>query len=333
MPLIQDSGQISLCFRRKPDLVSLARLEALLGIGRTKLRSLAFSAGAHYAPFLQSQKTKPFAKRKAPPKRRKIDNPTVDLKRVQRLINGRILKPIDLPSHIFGGVAGRTTLENVRQHLGAKVLIRVDIAHFFPSVTNVQVFEVWRDILGCSPRIASLLTKLTTFQRRLPQGAPTSTLLANLVLLMIDGPIRCKCQSMGIRYSSWVDDLAFSSDNPRGILDTVVATLRSAGFAISRRKLEIMGPRDRKVLNGIVLGNGLGVTRERISEIRSGIQKLRAGEISRELSQPYITSLRGRIAYVRTITPKKANILSNQLEALLGCPKEQHRRARNVSIV
>lgn len=287
-------------------------------MSRSRLRSFASKAGAHYEPFLQKQRIKPFLKKDGPQKVRRIDNPSDELKVVQRRIYERLLRPLDLPAHICGGVAGKTILDNVRLHLGAKVLIRVDIAHFFPSVTNRHVYKVWRDLLGCSPRIAALLTKLTTFERRLPQGSPTSTLLANLVLLMIDGPIRSECGRLGIRYSSWVDDLAFSSDNPRGILNIVIATLQSAGFTISRPKLEIMAPRQRKILNGVLLGRFPSVPRERISGIRSGIHKLRMGEVLPTDPDRYVLSVRGSIAHVRSIAPRKAQRLSSHLETVLN---------------
>ena len=315
MQHIQDSDQICRCFPRKLDLVSLSRLESILGINRDVLRSLASRAGKLYEPFPQKKRVRPFQRQAVSLKIRKIDNPSEDLKVIQRRIYQQLLRPLDLPAHIFGGVTGKNVLDNARVHFGAKVLIRVDIARFFPSVTNLQVYKVWQEMLGCSPRIASLLTKVTTFERRLPQGSPTSTLLANLVLLMVDGPIRFECQRLGIRYSCWVDDLAFSSDNPREILSAVIATLQGAGFTVCRGKLEIMGPNERKVLCGVLLGRFLSVPRERVSGIRSGIHKLRTGEVLSADLDGYVASLRGSIAYVRSIAPKKAAKLSMQLES------------------
>jgi RNA-directed DNA polymerase len=318
MQHIQNSNQICPCFPRRLDLVSFSRLEALLGIDRTILRSLASSAGALYDPFPQKKRIRPFQKKAVSSKIRKIDNPLEELKVIQQQINRRLLTTLDLPSYIFGGVAGKNVLDNARLHLHAKVLIRVDIAHFFPSITNVHIYKVWQDLLGCSPRISALLTRLTTFERRLPQGSPSSTLLANLVLLMVDGPIRSECRRLGIRYSSWVDDLAFSSDNPREILRSVVVTLHRAGFTVSRRKLEIMGPGERKILCGVLLRRFPSVPRERISGIRSGIYKLHTGEVFHSDLHRYVRSLQGSIAHVRSINPRKAIELSRRLETVMA---------------
>src|SRR6185436_20457188 len=75
---------------------------------------------------------------------------------------------------------------NAFQHLGKHLVVRIDIQDFFSSITDRQIYSVWADKLGNSPPVASLLTTLTTYRRHLPQGAPTSTYLANLVLLGAD---------------------------------------------------------------------------------------------------------------------------------------------------
>jgi len=64
--------------------------------------------------------------------------------------------------------------------------------------------------------------------------------------------------------------LAFSSEDPRPIINLVIGTLRKAGFDISRRKLEIIGPGERKILNGVLLGRVLSVPPDRLARIRSG---------------------------------------------------------------
>jgi hypothetical protein len=234
---------------------------------------------------------------------------------VQSLITERLLKPLELPYHICGGITGKSVLDNVAQHKGSKVLLKIDIARFFPSISNKHVYTVWRELLGCSPRISSLLTKLTTFERHLPQGAPSSTMLANLVLYSSDGPIRFECERLKIRYSTWVDDLAFSSENPRSVVNLVVSSLRKNGFRISRKKLEIMGPGSRKILNGVMLGRQLSVPPDRLARIRSGIHKLRQGRIQGVDVARYVQSLRGSIAQIASVNPIKAKALQQELDA------------------
>ena len=259
---------------------------------------------------------RPFQKQAINPKLRVIDNPSEEIKVVQSLITERLLKPLDLPYHICGGIRGKSVLDNVALHQNSKVLLKIDIARFFPSISNKHVYKVWRVLLGCSPRISSLLTKLTTFERHLPQGAPSSTMLANLVLYSCDAPIRIECERLKIRYSSWVDDLAFSSENPRAVVNLVASSLQKNGFRISRKKLEIIGPGSRKVLNGVLLGRQLSVPPERLARIRSGIHKLRQGRVRSTDAARYVQSLRGSIAQVATINPTKAKVLREELDAV-----------------
>jgi RNA-directed DNA polymerase len=302
---------------KRLSLYSTRELEHVLGVGREELRSLAEHAGSWYSPFITVRPPRPFQKRGSASKPRKIDQPIGCLKEVQRLIYRRILKPLTLPGHLCGGVSGRSLLDNVTPHLGASVLVTIDIRSFFPSVTAFHVFWVWRNLLDCSPEISELLTKLTTFERHLPQGAPTSTVLANLVLYSVDEQIRAACQRQGVAYSAWVDDLAFSGDKARDVVNTAVATLMRAGFAVPHRKTCIMGKGARKLVTGLLVGRYPGVVRERIDRIRSGIYKLRAGQIVPEGVGIYLRSLSGNVAQVSAIDPQNGARLRRELDSAI----------------
>ena len=198
-------------------------------------------------------------------------------------------------------------------HRGARVLVTMDIKSFFPSITNKQVFFVWRHLLNCSSWIAGILTKLTTFERHLPQGAPTSTTLANLVLYSLDVPIRSECDRKNVRYSTWVDDLAFSGDSAREIINVAVGALDSSGFAAPHKKQKIMGPGSRKVLNNVLMGKFPTVLPERISQLRSGIHKLKTRQVPITELGAYLRSLEGSISQVASIDPRKGRRLRDQL--------------------
>lgn len=315
MPLIHDFAESCPYSLRRLDLYSMRRLERLLGLSRNYIRAAAASAGGNYSPFEKLSKPKPFQRKPAPSKRRRIDNPSAELKKVQSLIAQRLLRPLSLPPHICGGIKGKNVLDNAALHRSSRVLLKMDIKRFFPSITNKHVYAVWRDLLNCSPEISCLLTKLTTFERHLPQGAPSSTMLANLVLYSCDGAIRDECCRRNIQHSSWIDDLAFSSDDPRPVINVVIRVLREGGFRISRKKLEIAGPASRRILNGVVLGQGFGIPPDRLSRIRSGIHKLRQGQVPAAKVESYVRSLRGSIAQIKPINAKKAEHLSGNLEA------------------
>ena len=300
---------------RPRSLYSLAKLESVLGVRREQLKFIAHLAGSYYRPFYKKERQRPFLKKSNAPRKkpRIIDNPQGPLKSIQRSIHRNLLLTVRMPNYICGGAPGKTVLDNVYMHLGAPTLITIDIKNFFREITNVQVYEVWRNLLGCGTKTARLLTQLTTFEKHLPQGAPTSTILANLVLFQPFEPVRDTCARRGITYSTWIDDLAFSGNDARGIISLVANALRSAGFSISHRKLKIMGPATRKKLNGIVMNRFPNVAREYEKRIRSGIHKLQTRQIAHQDLEKYLRQLQGAINYVCLIAPRKGQSFLRKL--------------------
>lgn len=300
------------------NLYSLAKLESVLGFGREQLRFSAGLAGSCYRPFHKKERQRPFSRkcgtlRKKP---RIIDNPQDPLKSIQRSIHKNLLLTVRLPDYICGGMLGKTILDNVYMHLGASTLVTIDIKNFFREITNIQVYEVWHKLLSCSPKIARLLTQLTTFERHLPQGAPTSTILANLVLYRPFESIRDACARRGIIYSTWIDDLAFSGDCSREIIPVVTGALSAVGFSISHKKLKTMGPASRKALNGIVMSRFPNIAREYEKRIRSGIHKLQTHQIAAKDLDKYLRQLKGAINYVALIAPRKGARFRRELAGL-----------------
>lgn len=302
----------------KLNLFSLSALEDRLGCKRDHLRLLAAKAGAHYDPFAKQPKLRWFPRVPDKPKKRIIDNPDVVLSNIQKRIYRKLLRNIVLPYYVCGGVRGRSLLHNFYLHRGAKVLVTIDIKSFFPSITNRQVYFLWRTVLNCSPEIAALLTQLTTFERHLPQGAATSTPLANILICTIYKGIRNECERMGVRYSTWVDDLAFSGANARAVISVAISALHKAGFQVSRRKIKVMGAGSQKVLNGIIVGRYPGLLRENTSRIRAGIHRLAIGAVKKSDHFIYLRSLVARIRQAATINPRQIRKLHVRLINVLN---------------
>jgi len=297
------------------DLFSVSHLEAILGHSFAELSDLSTHAVKYYSPFVLRAKPHPFVAKAGSTKPRLIDRPFDPLLTIQARIEERILKTLILPDHLFGGVRGKSIADNVRQHLNARYLVTIDIKNFFPSIRPEMINAVWRKFLNCSPKIAYLLTGLTTYRDRLPQGAPTSTLLANLVLGNNDAEIRAVCKQHAIRYSSWLDDLAFSGDCAPEMLGSIIAALTKAGFRVSHEKIRLMGPRDRKVLNSLILGRFITIKPEYTKGIRAGIYNLGHGRVKDSEVFGRAQSLRGSINFLRLFDTAKADRLLAQLSA------------------
>ena len=274
--------------------------------------------GRDYSPFVSRNEPPPFAKLPTVLKERAIDNPVDATKFIQARIYQKLLQPLPWPEHIFGGVKGKSLLHNIRRHLGAPVIVTVDIRSFFPSISTHQIYAVWADLLGCAPEIARILTRLTTYDFHLPQGAPTSSALANLVLYSLDQPIREYCEGECIHYSTWIDDLAFSGEAARDAINVAVRALRRGGFAVPHRKMRIMPAHRRQMLTGLLLNRQPGLLRRYESATRSGIYKLQRGLVSTFQREAYVRSLQGRITYIRMINPRRARPLDLCLQSLVS---------------
>jgi retron-type reverse transcriptase len=276
------------------------------------------TTGRDYNPFISRNEPPPFAKLPTIHKERMIDNPVDATKFIQSRIYQKLLQPLPWPDHIFGGVKGKSLLHNIRRHLGAPVIVTVDIKSFFPSITTRQIYTVWLDLLDCSPEIARILTRLTTYDFHLPQGAATSSALANLVVYSLDQPIRDYCERAGIHYSTWIDDLAFSGESAREAINVAVKALRHGGYALPHRKIRIMPAHCRQMLTGLLLNQQPGLLRRHESAARSGIRKLETGLVPRYQQDSYIRSLEGRITYINMINPRRARPLERCLMSVLN---------------
>jgi len=183
-----------------------------------------------------------------------IDSPRVFLKVVQRWILQNILYNQKLPNFVTGFVPAKGILENARIHVGHSYLFRLDIKDFFPSVKRAQVQVVYSRF-GFPDEVSALLARLSTLRGVLPQGAPTSPYLANLVFLPCDKQISEIAESDGLFYSRYADDLTLSSNHP--IAEAAKVQIQQAvvkgGFTVNPRKLKSAGPGQRLMTTGIVV--------------------------------------------------------------------------------
>ena len=300
------------------NLLSLSDLEYRLGESREYLRTLAEYANAHYSPFKCMKPPKPFQRPTGkPPKLRDIDNPSDELKQVQRKICKRLLDHLATPDFLYGAVRGRTIHDFAALHNGAELVVKMDIKNYYPSVTNDHVYRVWRIELGCSRVVANLLTRLTTFERHLPQGAPTSSVLANIYLASVFGPILLRSKELSVKRGAFVDDIVFSGAVARQLMDLTRRTLGKDGISFSAKKREVLGSRHAKHVTGIRDGkDGPRLPRARLSAIRAGFHKLKLGLIPAEEQAEYVARLAARVAYVQSVCPKDASKFIGQLDQM-----------------
>lgn len=167
------------------------------------------------------------------------------LKSVQTRIQFRILKRIVYPSYLQGSLRGCSPRTNAAIHVNAKIAFAEDIANFFPSAHYDLIKNIWAGFMGCSDDVAEILTMLTTKDNGLPQGAVTSSFLANLVFWNYEPHLVAKLHARGLKYSRYVDDISVSCErrlqagDQSRLVSEVYGMLLHHGFQPKRSKHEV----------------------------------------------------------------------------------------------
>lgn len=272
-------------------LFSMRNLERMLDTSRDDLFAIANHAGRYYRPFDRR-------KEKGKGKWRHIDNPVDDLKNLQKRINTNILSKVPVLDNMFGGVPKRSIRDNAERHVNQPYVVTMDIRDCFPRTHDKTVFDVYRNRLGCSGRIASLLTKLTTIHHHLPHGAPTSTSLANLSLLPMYTEINEVAKAHGIRSSFFVDDITLSGPSALSAIEPTIKIIVKYGHAVRRKKTHRMPASGRQVVTGVVVNRQIAMSAEYRQTIRWEI--LRLANTENPLNHE-IQSVRGKIEHVKRL--------------------------------
>lgn len=172
------------------------------------------------------------------------------IKEIQGKISNKILKLIKLPKNIKGGVKGESNITNARIHKGNRYIFTTDLENFFPSIKVGKVYETLLS-LGFNKLTTHYITRFSTWKGEVPQGIKTSTYIANLIFLETDYKLIEFCKKNNIRYTRFVDDLAFSSQIDFGDkIFHILEIIQQSRFRINWRKTKYEG---KQILTGIQL--------------------------------------------------------------------------------
>lgn len=242
---------------------------------------------------------------------RPIDAPQGKLKEVQKRINQYLLQRVQVDRGIKGGVQGKTLLDNVRPHVAKPVVMNFDLEDFFLNISSGQVYK-WFCSVGCSPDAASLLTRLTTFKGRIPQGAPTSSMLATLLAGYADkSSLSGRLQNLVAQHngtcSMWVDDIAISGPlYLRRFVSTVARITQQSRFSLNQKKSTAASANEKQMVTGIIVNTKPSVARETRKKLRAILHqcKTRGPEtLIKELGPKLKSQLGGKIAYIQHVNP------------------------------
>ncbi|UOE52609.1 reverse transcriptase family protein [Mucilaginibacter sp. SMC90] len=243
-------------------MLDVPKLLRLLNVNSRELKYLLDNINDYYYcishPKLNKKTGLQLIDRNGKPRTRDIYPTLRQLKEVQKRIYHILLKTIKLPDYAFGGVKKRDNILNAKMHQGNVYFFVTDLRNFYPGITHNQIFELFIN-KGFAPKVASILTKLTTFKGMLPQGTTTAPYLANLVFTNAGLKLQELTAANKFTFTTFVDDITISAKSDfKPMVNEIVQLITDNGFKISHDKTHYQKGRP-KVTNVIVGQNGLSL--------------------------------------------------------------------------
>lgn len=219
---------------------SIASLAKALNVNEKVLISIAANAESNYTAFEIESKNGKY---------RDVYEPKFLLKSIQKRINSQIFEKVKYPKYLQGGIRDlsdpRDYVRNASIHAGADTLVSLDIKDFYNSIKKDKVFDMYKLFFQFPEEVAKVLTELTTLGGRVPQGACTSSYVANLIFAQSEYLVISSLERKGVQYTRLLDDVTLSSNK---VLDTkilnesisaVVKLFKSYGLRQNRNKKKV----------------------------------------------------------------------------------------------
>lgn len=319
-----------------PVFASSKVLAEQMGITIGELRFLCFTRNtarlSHYRRFVIAKKTGG---------ERLISAPMPRLKRAQYWLLDNILQKIPLHDAAHGFRKGRSIVSNAEPHVGSYIVFNCDVKDFFPTFEYRRVKGLFA-ALGYSDHFATIFALLCTEpdiqeaeldgetfylangERHLPQGAPTSPVLTNIICRRLDRRLAGMAKSLGFHYTRYADDMTFSGDKAAakklGKLQwRLNRVLEEEGLLKHPHKDRVMRAGQRQEVTGIVVNDQLSLDRKTLQRFRALIHQVQQhGPAGRHWAgnTNVLSAMRGFANYVAMVKPEKGQHFQQQVAAL-----------------
>jgi RNA-directed DNA polymerase len=272
-----------------------------------------------------------------------IQAPQPRLKYVQTQVAGRILDHVPLPEYITGFRKGVGMRDTAKKHSGKKIVVSLDIQNFFNSIKQTHLMELFRSYFHYPRRVSKILSEICTFKYFVPQGAPSSPVLSNIVgYYFFDQKVDLIAKKYGFEMTRYADDITLSTDQDypkeEKTLDngTVVVTSRiddmieeienvlsKSGFKLNKYKTKVMRSPARKWVLGQVVNEEPNILRRDFNVLRCIVHNIEVTSLEEQASRKGMTEyqflawLRGKLAHLKQVNPRKGEDLLDRLELAL----------------
>ncbi len=274
-------GGVSFRVRIPSEMTDLTTFLGHLCLSEAELRKIWWFRGRMYKDFPLFSKSG---------KSRIISAPDRRLKMLQRTI-APLLDQIYSPRNpVHGFVPDRSVRTNATSHLKSKFVVNLDVERFFPSISENRVAGLLKAV-GIDESVAVVVARLCTNQGVLPQGAPTSPVLSNMVCFKLDKELQAIAKAAHCIYTRYADDITFSSYQPPGGLfaegvpptgnfvpdllsPRLIGAFTNNGFKLNPSKSHYGDKHSRRIVTGLKINSGLNVDRRFVRNIRSTLYSI-----------------------------------------------------------
>lgn len=250
---------------------------------------------------------------------RTIYEPDYTLKSIQRNILNNVLNERITSSYAKAYKKGLNLVDNAIPHINKKVILKLDIKDFFPSIDFLKIYKKAFPRNIYPEAVASLLTNLTTYNNFLPQGTPTSSYISNLVLRSFDIKVGNFCEDRNISYTRYCDDMTFSGNfDTKEIITFVKNALFKEGFILNKQKIKIIKPNKAQRVTGLVCNEKLNIPRPYKKAIRQSMYYINKYGLDNHLKHikslddktTYLNKLYGQVLFVLQIEKDNQEFLN-----------------------
>ena len=256
-------------------------LLAYLGVSKAEIKKIWWFRSRMYSHFDIS---------KSNGKKRIISAPDRRLKMIQRKIAESLTGIYRPRTSVHGFAQGRSVKSNAMTHLRRRYIINIDLKDFFPSITEKRVFGLLQSI-GVDDGVAKIIVRICCNQEHLPQGAPSSPIISNMICFRLDKSLMEFAKAHRLLYTRYADDITFSSYQPPSAVfqgarppsgklelgnlsERLMRIISGNGFELNPDKLYYADKNARRTVTGLKINEGLNIDRRYIRNIRATLFKI-----------------------------------------------------------
>jgi len=322
-----------------PIIVDENSLSNFLGIQSKTLWWARINKNNLYKTFKIPKKNK-----KGKTKFRHLCDPEQRLKYIQKQIANKILSKFELPEYITGFRKGVSIVDTAKIHAGKKIVMSLDIENFFPSIKQWHVNVMLRMLFKYPDSVNRLISELVTFHNFVPQGAPTSPIISNLVsYAFFDKEVKELSDKYQLNYTRYADDLTFSTNkdypklsepsesNPNipikseldDFVNSITLICKKHGFKINKYKTKYMRGVARKWVLGTVVNKEPNILRYKYNIIRAILHNINLNGLEKEASKTgrtkieFISWVKGLLLFLKQVNPQKGGLLLDDFNLIL----------------